>query len=345
MADRHVPVLSPPYSRSMHVLAGHSSLQNFLDSRLCFICVSGLRVVRAQCGHLLGCRHCTQRLRDCPFCRQRIHFTYDIGRARVRNSSTSSATTISASLFSSESAKSCPPCLSYQDTAPLMRSPGHTGDPAASTTQNTHAWQDSVVQCYVCHTQWPDLLQWKEHLSQGLHRRAQLLEQQPQQGAPFLEYCMECDFYFHDPRSWSLHFGLHFPSSPESDELINGEGAGREGARALFLLSTTAAPDLHSGIQAEQVTCGVCQTPLVGLAQVLDHIATPAHLNLKLSDVLARDTFHCPFCRYYLNGLSQWEHHVRLPRHRRRRAEARALWTSVGLLDAHREAAPLVPRA
>ena len=228
-----------------------------------------------------------------------------------------------------------------------------------------YTWQDTVVQCYVCHTQWPDLLQWKEHLSQGLHRRAQFIDK-PQQGEPFLEYCTECDFYFHDPRSWSLHFGLHLPASTASNEFISGEhestasmsrqhcilayfsrqqeGAGGEGARSLSFLSTTAAPDLHSGIQAEQVTCGVCQVPLVGLAQVLDHVETPAHLSLK-PDILARDTFHCPFCRYYLNGLSQWEHHVRLPRHRRKRAEASALWGSVEILEAQREANMPMPRA
>ena len=126
-------------------------------------------------------------------------------------------------------------------------------------------------------------------------------------------------------------------------ELTTGEGAEREDGRASSFHSTRAAPDLHSGIQAEQITCGVCQTPLVGLAQVLDHIETPTHLNLKLSDEHTNDTFHCPFCGYYLNGLSQWEDHVRLSRHRRRRAGA--LWEAVGLIDAHRETTPRMPRA
>ena len=235
MATRHVPLYSPPYSLSMRLLAGHSSLQNFLDSRLCFICVSSLRAVRAQCGHLLGCRPCAQRLRDCPFCRQPIRFTYNIDRAAVRNSSPSSTTTTSTSLFSSPTARSCPPRISYHTTTSTETSSALQEDPETPETQRALAVQDSVVQCYVCHTEWPDLLQWKEHLSQGLHRRAQLLAPHASPDGPFCEHCKTCDFYSYDPRSWQLHVGLHSPGGTSEQ---SGRSAGdMEDAQGLSLLT------------------------------------------------------------------------------------------------------------
>ena len=316
MAARQTSGHSSQYPPSVQILAGHKSLQEFLDSRLCFLCMSGLREVRAQCGHLLGCKPCTQHLRDCPFCRQRIQSTYDVSKTRVRNSSVDSTAT-STSQFSTESAKTCIPRLSYQERAPTT-------------------WHNTGVHCDVCHTQWPDLLQWQEHLSQGIHRSALFIDQ-PRHEESFLAYCAECAFHFHDPRSWSLHLGLHQESHGRDSSSRPDNGADREDVRSLSLLSTTALPDLHSGIQTEQVTCGVCDVHLVGLAQVHDHFMTPAHLHLN-SDVPARNALHCPFCNYFLNGLSQWEQHLHLPRHRRKRAEARALRRSVALLGTQGEA-------
>ena len=320
-AARQASGQSSQYPTSVQLLAGHDSLQDFLDSRLCFLCMSGPREVRAQCGHLLGCKSCTRHLRKCPFCRHRIRSTYDVGKTRVRNSSADSTTT-STSQFSTESAKTCMPRLSYQERALA------TG-------------QEAGIHCEVCRTQWPDLLQWHEHLSQGLHRRA-LFHDPPHHEEPFLAYCKECAFYFHDPRSWSLHFGLHQDSHGNDSSSRPAYDADREDIRSLSLLSTTALPDLHSRIQTEQVTCGICDVHLVGLAQVHDHFMTPEHIHHN-PNAPARYALHCPFCNYFLNGLDQWEHHLRLPRHRRKKAADSALRQSEALFGTRGEADLPIP--
>ena len=159
---QHVDQLrrGPELSLSARMLAGHTSLTDFLDSRQCFICVSSLREVRAECGHLLGCRQCTQQLRDCPFCRRRIHWTIQCQRPSIRNVSVDGSD-ITSSLLSTGTAKTCPPRLLYHDLAPK-------GDPtqmemlSGTTTAPLprRKWQEEGVCCDICHTRWPDLLQW-----------------------------------------------------------------------------------------------------------------------------------------------------------------------------------------
>ena len=360
MATRPAGRLSRRSPPSVQILAGHASLQGFLDSRLCFLCLSNLRASRAQCGHLLGCRHCTRHLRKCPFCRQHIQWTFEVRNTRVRNSSADSDTS-SSSQLSTGSAATCPAQLSYQDCLRPRPSDAVAEPQGASLPPSFFEWQQEGIHCRVCLTQWPDLLQWQEHLSQGIHRNAMHVERS-QTSAPFLEYCPECAFYYHDPHSWALHFGLHQgqperqarhhqaptmnsatqplsqqqPRSPRQGHAGTWEGSGSASA-----LSNAALPDLHSGVQAEPVICGACHLQLVGLAQLLDHFETPEHRRLR-QDYHAFDALYCPYCKYWLNGLSQWEGHIHLPRHRRKSRAARAQSQSDPRVEQERAALPVV---
>ena len=302
--------------RTAYVLAGHASLAEFLDSMQCFICVSRLREVRAECGHLLGCSQCSRQLRYCPFCRQRIHWTAQCREPRVRNESADSSDTDS-SASSTDTAKTCPPRLLYQEVAP--------SDVQAQLAATCLRLQTDELKCDICHTLWPDIHQWQEHLSQGQHRSAMRADEEGKE-APFLEYCRRCAFYYHDLHSWKLHFALHAPWQHQQD-LTDIDTASQATDS-----STIALPDLHSGVQVEPVYCGACNAQLVGLAQLLSHWETDEHL--RSHDITSMgNAVYCPFCKHWLNGLDQWEQHVRTSRHRRKRREAKALWQATGLVQ------------
>jgi len=301
---------------STHMLAGHASLAEFLDSRQCFICVSRLREVRAECGHLLGCRQCSRQLRDCPFCRRRIHWTAQCRGPRVRNESVDNSDTDS-SAFSTDTAITCPPRLLYHEIAP--------SDEQAQVEAPCRQLQTEEVNCDICHTLWPDIYQWQEHLSQGQHRNAMIADEEGRE-TPFLEYCKQCAFYYHDLRSWKLHFELHALRQQQQDLTVIDTASQATDS------STIALPDLHSGVQVEPVYCGACNAQLVGLAQLLSHWETDEHL--RSHDITSMgNAVCCPFCKQWLNGLDQWEQHVRTSRHRRKRREAKALWQATGLVQ------------
>ena len=197
------------------------------------------------------------------------------------------------------------------------------------------------IYCHICDTQWPGLRQWQEHLSHGLHRSAQGC-QNTNNATQFLAYCSECAFYYHDSRSYRLHFGLHqtLPNSegicfndlrqPPAPAILHSP---RAESASLSAASTAVSPDLHSNVQAEPAICGACDAQLVGLAQVMTHFETPTH-RLSSSNKYAGDALFCPFCKYWLNGLEQWESHICMSLHRHKRKKARELrrtLTTVGM--------------
>jgi len=284
------------YSMRTGLLAGHRTLQEYLDGTLCQICMAELKSTRAQCGHLIGCRACTNALRTCPYCRVAIEEVYHLPRQTSRRTtghSSDSSQSSDTSNFFEGSADTCPPRLDYTD-APCMPS--------------------AQVHCHVCDTSWPDLYQWHEHLSQGIHRRAQA--NIPSQ----LYYCASCACWYHDECSWQLHFGLHdTPPVAAHPEHRQAWGGGSSHS------SLQVEPDMLCGIQAEEVTCAVCQVQLTGLAQVITHLEGNDHTTLRTQCGHTYDALKCPFCGYMVNGLTQWRDHLLSPNHISRRSAAGAL--------------------
>ena len=240
-------------------------------------------------------------------------------------------------------ARSCPPRLSYYEeflAAPQAIHAEGWLEPAQEALISPPV-QITGIHCHICDTQWPDLLQWQEHLSHGVHRRAQVIQSMVTTTS-FLAYCSECAFYYHDSRSYMLHFGLHQTLPNQESTSFNAlrplippatMDSPRADLASLSAVSTVVSPDLHSRIQAEPALCGTCSEQLVGLAQVMTHLEAPAH-QLSSRNRYAGDALFCPFCKYWLNGLAQWESHISMSPHRHKRKqdkELRRTLTTVGI--------------